>query len=490
MQFLWFVLSSSRILSLVLAVFLPLPLSLYISRSHHVFLMKDILAFMMPAMPTVTGFKPNPVQFAPVQFGRRRDPNQVVILDTTLRDGSQTPGVNLKPDDRLAIARALAAVGVNVIEAGFPISSPDNAHSVRQIASTVGQGDDAPTIAGFGRTGRFQQGSFVAPDIDAVWTAVQAATSPRIHIVGTGSDLHLREKYRSEGPEGRTREENLRIVVESVARARHMMAAAGKTPDIEFSPEDCGRADPKYLAALYGAAIKAGLTVANVPDTTGNNLFDQYGDLFRVLRRETPGADTVTWSTHAHDDLGMATANALAGVKNGARQVEGTIDGLGERTGNTAIEQIATIFKLQGQRLGGLFTTIDLPNIQKVAQLVARLSGMPIHPQAPIVGRNAFRHRSGMHQDGILKDRRVYQDIDPALVGREIELELGPDSGKAGVFYTANRLGYTVPADRRDGVFEQFKTLADRVGMVDDTALSELLEGIPGVTKRPVDTDA
>lgn len=446
---------------------------------------------LMPvAMPPVTGFKPHSVQLGPVHFGRRPKPNQVVILDTTLRDGSQTPGVNLKPDDRLAIARALAAVGVNVIEAGFPISSPDNANSVRQIASTVGQGDDAPTIAGFARTGRFTQGSFIAPDIDAAWTAVQAATHPRLHIVGTGSDLHLKEKYRSEGPEGRTREENIRVVVESIARARHMMETSGKYADIEFSPEDCGRADPRYLAALYGAAIKAGLTVANVPDTTGNNLFDQYGDLFATLRRETPGADTVTWSTHAHDDLGMATANAIAGVKGGARQVEGTFNGLGERAGNTAIEQVATILKLHGQRLGGLFTTIDLPNIQKVARLVARLSAVPISSQAPIVGANAFRHKSGMHQDGILKNPRVYQDIEPALVGREIELELGPDSGKAGVFYTANRLGYDVPADRRDDVFGQFKTLADRVGMVDDSALSQLLDEVPGVIKRPVKPDA
>ncbi len=417
------------------------------------------------------------------------DPNRVLILDTTLRDGSQTPGVNFKPADRLAIARGLKAVGVDIIEAGFPISSPSNAESVAAIARAVGQGEDAPVIAGFARTGRFQpgsNGSFVAPYIDAAWQAVKDATFPRIHIVGTGSDLHLREKYRSEGPEGRSREDNIRVVVDSIRRAKQLMEAGGKPVDIEFSPEDCGRADQGYLAALYGAAIKAGLTTANVPDTTGNNLFDQYGDLFATLRRTTPDTHKVRWSTHAHDDLGMATANAIAGVKNGARQVEGTFVGVGERAGNTALEQVGTILSLHGQRLGGLFTGLDLKNFPKMAALVARLSGIPIAAQAPIVGPNAFRHKSGMHQDGILKNRRVYQDIDPALVGRHIELELGPDSGKAGVFYTADRLGYDVPADHRDDFFGRFKVLADRVGMVEDTALAQLLDESGYATKRPV----
>ncbi len=250
---------------------------------------------------------------------------QVALLSTDLRDGSQTPGVNFSLPARIEIAKALTEAGIDVIEAGFPISSELHMSAVTEISQRFGQEIDAPVITSFARTGRYEEdGKFRAPDIEAAWSAVQTARFPRIHIVGSGSDLHLREKYRSEGPDGRTRQDNIGIVTQSIAYASHLMRSGGAEPDIEFSPEDCGRAEPSYLVGLFAAAIRAGATVLNVPDTVGRMRPDDYGSLISELIARVPNSSKVIWSTHTHDDLGLATANALAGVEAGARQVEGT----------------------------------------------------------------------------------------------------------------------------------------------------------------------
>ncbi|MEE9453261.1 MAG: hypothetical protein V3V13_02600 [Paracoccaceae bacterium] len=412
----------------------------------------------------------------PVKYFR---PNQVTFLSTDLRDGSQTPGINFHHAERVLIAQHLADAGIDVIEAGFPISSKTHNTSVTEIAKTVGVLQNAPVIAGFARTGRFDKaGQFLTEDIDAAWDAIRFARFPRIHIVGTGSDLHLREKYRSEGTNGRSRADNLKIVEKSIRHAENLMVSHGFEPDIEFSPEDCGRADLDYLTLLFTQVIDAGATTLNVPDTVGRMRPEQYGHMLGALINNVPGGQTVRWSTHTHDDLGLATANALAGVQSGARQVEGTFLGIGERAGNTCLEQIITIIGLYGMTEMGVSTDFQLARMQTVSAHISRLSNTSICATAPVVGKNAFRHKSGMHQDGILKSPEVYQDIPPERVGRRIELELGPDSGRAGLFYCAEQLGYTIAPKEQNRVYAAFKILADQIGLVEDEDLSSLLNQV------------
>lgn len=413
-------------------------------------------------------------------------PEQIVFLSTDLRDGSQTPGINFHHTERVQIAQHLADAGIDVIEAGFPISSKTHESSVTDIAKTVGVGKDAPVIAGFARTGRFNGANgFQTDDIDAAWGSIRHARFPRIHIVGSGSDLHLREKYRSEGPTGRSRAENLNVVHESIRYAAKLMADHGFEPDIEFSPEDCGRADLGYLSELFARAIAAGATTLNVPDTVGRMRPEQYGHMIGTLIKNVPGAHTVCWSTHTHDDLGLATANALAGVQSGARQVEGTFLGIGERAGNTCLEQIITIIGLYGMAEMGVSTDFHLTQMQTVSAQISQLSKTSICATAPVVGKNAFRHKSGMHQDGILKSPEVYQDIPPERVGREIELELGPDSGRAGLFYCTRQLGYSIAPEEQNRVYAAFKTLADRIGLVEDEDLAVLLDQLLAAPTQP-----
>ncbi|MEP5762421.1 MAG: hypothetical protein ABJ327_24520 [Litoreibacter sp.] len=401
---------------------------------------------------------------------------QVALLSTDLRDGSQTPGVHFSLTARISIAKALADIGIDVIEAGFPISCNLHNQAVRDIVEHVGKRSNAPTIVSFARTGRFDaNGYFITDDIDVAWDAVRAAQFPRIHIVGSGSDLHLCEKYRSEGPFGRSRATNIEVVSRSITHASELMRRDGFEPEVQFSPEDCGRADLSYLVGLFAAAARAGANVLNVPDTVGRMRPDQYRRLIADLIALVPESEGIIWSTHAHDDLGLATANTLAGVEAGARQVEGTFMGLGERAGNACLEQIATILGLYGEMDLECHTALRLNRLPKLTRLIADWARIPIPAAAPIIGKNAFRHKSGMHQDGIIKKPEVYQDIPPSLVGRDITLELGPDSGWAGIAYCAQRLGYDVPSRAKPRVLQAFQLLSERIGLVEDADLEALL---------------
>ncbi len=362
--------------------------------------------------------------------------DKLFIFDTTLRDGEQVPGCQLNTVEKIEVARALEVLGVDVIEAGFPISSPGDFKSVVEISKAV----SSPTICALTRG--------VQKDIDVAAEALAFAKHKRIHTgIGT-SDYHIKHKFNS------TREA---IIERAVAAVKH---AKKYVEDVEFYCEDAGRSDNVYLAQVVEAVIKAGATVVNIPDTTGYCFPTEYGDKIKFLMENVKGVHNAILSTHCHNDLGMATANSLAGVLNGARQVEVTINGIGERAGNTALEEV--VMALRSHKEFGIETGINATQISETSRMISSMMNMPIQPNKAIVGRNAFAHSSGIHQDGVLKNRESYEIIDPKDVGiDENSIVLTARSGRAALKHRLSVLDVEIEKEQLDKVYEDFLKLAD-----------------------------
>ena len=379
----------------------------------------------------------------------------VRFFDTTLRDGEQSPGATLNIDEKLEIARQLSRMGVNIIEAGFPIASPGDFEAVRRIAVEIGNDDDAPTIAGLARAAR--------ADIDRAWEAVKPARKPRIHTFLATSDIHLQHKLRI------SREECVRRVGEMVAYA------ASLCPDIEFSPEDAGRSDPEFLYQVLEVAIKAGAGTLNIPDTVGYTTPAEFGALIAGIREHVPGAQDVIISAHCHNDLGLATANTLAAVQNGARQVEVTVNGIGERAGNTSLEEVVMALHTR-PTVYGVHNTIDTTQIARISRLVSAYTGIPVQPNKAIVGANAFAHEAGIHQDGMLKNPLTYEIMRPETIGiNESRLVLGKHSGRHAFQSKIVELGYALSTEQLNQVFERFKDLCDKKKVVSDPDIEAIV---------------
>ena len=370
--------------------------------------------------------------------------NRLFIFDTTLRDGEQVPGCQLNTVEKIQVAKALEELGVDVIEAGFPVSSPGDYNSVIEISKAV----TWPTICALTRA--------VEKDIDVAAEALQYAKHKRIHTgIGT-SDYHIKYKFNS------TREEILERAIKCVKYAKKHVE------DVQFYAEDAGRTDNEYLARVVEAVIKAGATVINIPDTTGYCLPEEFGAKIKYLIDHVDGIDKVTIATHCHNDLGMATANTIAGVLNGARQAEVTINGIGERAGNTSLEEVAMIFKSHKDL--DIITNINTPKIYKTSKMVSSLMNMPVQPNKAIVGRNAFAHSSGIPQDGVLKNRESYEIIDPKDVGIEDpnSIVLTARSGHAALKHRLQVLGIEMDKEALDVAYQEFLKLADRKKNITD----------------------
>jgi len=385
--------------------------------------------------------------------------NEIVrIFDTTLRDGEQSPGATMTSAEKLEIARALARLGVDVIEAGFPAASTDDLEAVRRIAEEVGNPKDgarAPIICGLARTTR--------NDIDRAWEGVRWAARPRIHTFLATSEIHMQYKLKMD------REQVVERVSEMVAYARSLCE------DVEFSPEDAGRSDPEFLYLVLGEAIRAGATTLNIPDTVGYTTPEEFGALIAGIIQHTPGIENCIVSVHCHDDLGLATANTLAGIQAGARQAEVTINGIGERAGNTALEEV--VMALHTRRLTFNCTTgIDTTQIARVSKLVSNYTGITVQPNKAIVGANAFAHEAGIHQDGMLKHQQTYEIMLPETVGvKQSRLVMGKHSGRHALKQRMLDLGYRLSEDDLDRLFERFKALADKKKGITDTDLEALV---------------
>ena len=370
--------------------------------------------------------------------------NRLYIFDTTLRDGEQVPGCQLNTVEKIQVAKALEELGVDVIEAGFPVSSPGDFNSVIEISKAV----TWPTICALTRA--------VEKDIDVATEALRYAKRKRIHTgIGT-SDYHIKYKFNS------TREEILERAIACVKYAKKHVE------DVQFYAEDAGRSDNEYLARVVEAVIKAGATVINIPDTTGYCLPSEFGAKIKYLIDHVDGIDKVVIATHCHNDLGMATANTISGILNGARQAEVTINGIGERAGNTSLEEVAMVFKSHKDL--GIVTNINTPKIYKTSKMVSSLMNMPVQPNKAIVGRNAFAHSSGIHQDGVLKNRESYEIIDPKDVGIEDpnSIVLTARSGHAALKHRLQVLGIEMDKDALDVAYQEFLKLADRKKNITD----------------------
>lgn len=376
---------------------------------------------------------------------------KVEIFDTTLRDGEQVPGCKLNTEQKLVIAEKLDELGVDVIEAGFPISSPGDFHSVSEISKLVKNAK----VCGLTRANQ--------KDIDAAAEALKYARRPRIHTgIGT-SDSHIRYKFNS------TREDIIERAFEAVKYAKTFVE------DVEFYAEDAGRTDNDYLARVCEAAIKAGATVLNIPDTTGYCLPAEYGEKIKYLKENVKGIEKAVLSCHCHNDLGLATANSISGVMNGARQIECTINGLGERAGNTGLEEVVMILK-QHKHLK-LYTEVNSKMLNSMSVLVSDLMGMPVQPNKAIVGANAFAHSSGIHQDGVIKNRETYEIIDPAEVGvNASSIILTARSGRSALAYRFKNIGFDVTKNELDFLYQEFLKIADRKKEVNNEDLSMIIE--------------
>lgn len=372
--------------------------------------------------------------------------DRLYIFDTTLRDGEQVPGCQLNTVEKIEVARALEALGVDVLEAGFPISSPGDFNSVREISKAVSR----PTICALTRA--------VEKDIDVAADALSLAKHKRIHTGIGVSHSHIYDKLRS------TPEQILERAVAAVKYAKKYVE------DVEFYAEDAGRADNEYLARVVEAVIAAGATVVNIPDTTGYCLPEQYGAKIKYLIENVKGVDRIVLSTHCHNDLGMATANTLAGVINGARQVEVTINGIGERAGNTSLEEV--VMALRCHKALNIDTGVDSRLIMSTSRMVSNLMNMPVQPNKAIVGRNAFAHSSGIHQDGVLKSRESYEIIDPRDIGvDESVIALTARSGRAALAHRLRLLGFNLSHEELDEAYEKFLQVADKKKDVRDDDL-------------------
>ena len=421
--------------------------------------------------------KPRPEYFP----GHIDDPDYVRIFDTTLRDGEQSPGATLTSVEKLEIARMLAKLGVDIIEAGFPIASPDDFDAVKQIADIVGNEvfDDGyvPVIAGLSRAN--------AKDIERAWDAVKGAKRPRVHTFIATSPIHMESKLN------KTPDEVLEIAVNAVAFAKSLGCV-----DIEFSPEDAGRSEPEFLYRILGAVIEAGATTLNIPDTTGWNMPWEFGALIKMLRENVVGADNVIFSTHCQNDLGLSTANSLAGALNGARQLECTINGIGERAGNASLEEIVMSLAMRGDSqfqggpgTGKLYTAVNSVHIMSTSKMVAEYTGMLVQPHKAIVGANAFQHESGIHQDGMIKNKATYEIMTPESIGlmrgdaqSGAGIVLGKHSGRNAVGTRLRELGYDLDQEKLNAVFTRFKQVAERKkGGLEDEDLEALVTDQAGI---------
>lgn len=376
---------------------------------------------------------------------------RIYIFDTTLRDGEQVPGCKLNTKEKIEIALALEDLGVDIIEAGFPISSPGDFEAVAEISRVIKNAQ----VCGLSRA--------VQKDIETAGAALKNAVNPRIHTgIGT-SDSHIKSKFNS------TREEILQRAIQCVTWARNY------TDNVEFYAEDAGRTDNEYLARVVEAVIKAGATTVNIPDTTGYCLPDQYGAKMAYLINNVPNIDKARLSCHCHNDLGLATANSIYGAINGARQIECTINGLGERAGNTSLEEVVMVIK-QHQHLG-LYTNIKSEKLNPVSRLVSETMRMPVQPNKAIVGANAFSHSSGIHQDGFLKDAQTYEIINPVEVGADSsKIILTARSGRSALAYRFRNLGHEFTRNDVDVLYEWFLKLADELKEVNDEDLLKLVK--------------
>ena len=366
------------------------------------------------------------------------DANRVHIFDTTLRDGEQSPGISLNTQEKVEIAQQLARLGVDVIEAGFPITSPGDSEAVQEIARRV----EGPVICGLARTHK--------ADIDAAWNAISDAARPRIHTFISTSDIHIEHQLQT------TRED-----VKGQARAAVALARS-YCDDVEFSPMDATRAEVEFTAEVCAIAVAEGATVVNVPDTVGYSTPEEYAAYWRRLYELVPGLEGVETSVHCHDDLGLAVANSYAGILAGARQVECAINGIGERAGNCSLEEIVMLIKTRSD-VHGLSTGVDSRELARTSRMVSRLTGYAVQPNKAVVGRNAFAHESGIHQDGVLKERSTYEIMDATEVGLESNsIVLGKHSGRHALRDALEQLGFKVEGNSLNAAFARFKEIADK----------------------------
>ncbi len=388
---------------------------------------------------------------APVVRDKR---DRVRVFDTTLRDGEQSPGISLNQQEKLEIAHQLARLGVDIIEAGFPITSPGDFESVQAI-SRADLSPTHPVICGLARTSK--------QDIDAAWEAIRDAERARIHTFIATSDIHIERKLQT------TREDVKGQVRAAVAHARSY------TEDVEFSPEDGSRSDVAYMAEVIQIALDEGATTINVPDTVGYTMPAEYAAMFEELYRLVPDLRNVTVSVHCHDDLGLAVANSLAGVQAGCRQVECAVNGIGERAGNASLEEIVMLLRTREPALG-LWTGVDTTEIARTSRLVSRLTGYPVQPNKAIVGRNAFAHEAGIHQDGVLKERATYEIMDATTVGlKSNAIVLGKHSGRHALRQALEEMGFKVDGQALNMAFKRFKEIADRKKQVTAMDLEALV---------------
>jgi 2-isopropylmalate synthase len=384
------------------------------------------------------------------------DRPHVRIFDTTLRDGEQSPGCSMNVNEKLRLAQQLERLGVDVIEAGFPIASDGDFEAVHAIAASVRR----PIIAGLARA--------CPGDIERAWQALRVAAFPRIHVFLATSDIHLKYKLRI------TRQQCLDQVRDSVQRAKALCT------DVEFSPEDATRTEVEFLCEVVEAAVAAGATTVNIPDTVGFAMPEEYGRLIRILREEVTGIEKVTISTHCHNDLGLAVANTLAAVQAGARQVECTINGIGERAGNASLEEIVMAMRVRQERYP-YTTRVVSEQLYPSSQMLAEITRVPVQPNKAITGRNAFAHEAGIHQDGVLKNPLTYEIMTPQSVGvPDSRLVLGKHSGRHALALRCEQLGHQFDRRELDEVYRKFVILADRIKKVQDSHLLELIQQVGG----------
>ena len=393
-----------------------------------------------------------------------QDMTRIVVFDTTLRDGEQAPGFSMDVPSKVAMARALEALGVDIIEAGFPIASPADSEATRQVAREVRR----PVIAALARTRQ--------ADIEEAARALEPAERRRIHTFLATSDLHLERKLRM------TRETCLEQIVDGVRRARNF------TEDVEFSAEDATRSDPDFLCRVVEAAIQAGATTINLPDTVGYATPEDLREFFEDIRQRVPNADKAMFSTHCHDDLGLAVANSIAAVQGGVRQIECTINGIGERAGNASLEEIVMAFRVRRDRLP-FDTAIKSEGLYAASQLLSKITDEPVQSNKAIVGRNAFAHEAGIHQDGVLKDARTYEIMRPQDVGQAPEqLVLGRHSGRHAVQKRCETLGLALTTEELGHVYHAVITMGEHRKSIGDGDLKRIVERVrSGDTQAPSD---
>ncbi len=380
--------------------------------------------------------------------------DKVLIFDTTLRDGEQTPGASLTVNEKLKIAFQLEKLGVDIIEAGFPRTSPGDLEAVKTVAKHIKK----PVICGLARA--------IRKDIDDAYEALKKARRPRVHVFLATSRIHRMYKLR------KAKDEILKAAVDAVKYARK------KFPDVEFSPEDASRTEPDFLAMVVEAVIKAGATTVNIPDTVGYSVPREFGGIIRGLKETVPNIDKAVISVHCHNDLGLGVSNSLEAVLNGARQVECTINGLGERAGNASLEEIIMALQMRKDMFGALATNIRTRELYKTSKLVSKLTGIPVQPNKAIIGENAFSHEAGIHQDGVMKKRVTYEIIKPQDVGFEgNRIVLGKLSGRHAFSARLKRLGYSLLDKELDQAFVRFKALADKKREIFDEDLTTIVEG-------------